>query len=128
MMEIDIKEYLNNNEELINLIGKDNLYPIFTTVIDYTSLVYNFKHLTGGLVKQSQLELRIISNDYDFAKIIEGCLIKILDRDGAEIYIPYGNTFFRCELSGSGCLYRDDLQMYENTLFFIVKWRKIKNN
>lgn len=125
MMEIDIKEYINNNEDLINLIGRDKLYPLFSIEIDDISIVYNFKHLTGGYVKQSQLELKIITSDYDFVKVTEKYLLKILDNKEDKPYIAYGKTYFKSGLAGGGCLFRDDLQMFENTLIFTIKWKEI---
>lgn len=122
-MEIDIKEYLNTNKELTNLIGDDRFFPIFTTDTEKPSIVYNFTPISGGHIKQSQLELKIIWSDYDKVKEIETNINKIMDMEEDKPFIAYGNTYFRSSLSGGGLLFRDDLQMYEDTLIFIITWR-----
>jgi len=122
-VEIDIKEYLNTNKELTNLIGNDRFFPIFTTDTEKPSIVYTFTPINGGHIKQSQLELKIIWSDYDQVKEIETNINKIMDMEEDKPFIVYGNTYFRSSLSGGGLLFRDDLQMYEDTLMFIITWR-----
>lgn len=124
-MEIDIKEYLNNHEELVKLIGHSRFFPLFTTDINKPSIVYNFTPLSGGHVKQSQLELKIIWSDYDECKEIEGAINNLLDMEEDVPFITYRKTRFKSSLGGGGCLFRDDLQMYENTLIFMITWRCI---
>lgn len=124
-MENAIKEYLNNNEDLIRLIGCDRFFPLFTTDISKPSIVYSFTPISGSHVKQSQLELKIIWSDYDQVKEIETEINKTMDMEEDKPFITYGNTYFKSSLSGGGCLFRDDLQMYENTLIFTIKWRCI---
>lgn len=124
-MENAIKEYLNTNEDLIRLIGYDRLFPLFTTDISKPSIVYSFTPISGGHVKQSQLEFKIIWSDYDQVKEIETEINKIMDMEEDKPFIAYRNTYFKSSLSGGGCLFRDDLQMYENTLIFTIKWRCI---
>lgn len=118
-MEIDIKNYIENN--IVEL--KDKLFPIFTTDIEKPSVVYNFTPISGGHIKQNQLELKVIWSDYDEVKEIEDKINKIMDTEEDKPFTAYGNTYFRSSLSGGGCLFRDDLQMYENTLIFIITWR-----
>lgn len=79
--------------------------------------------MSGGVVKQSQLELNIIWNDYDEVKEIEKIINKILDIEENKSFVCTGQTYFKSSLAGGGCLYNDELQMYEDTLIFIIKWR-----
>lgn len=118
-MEIDIKNYIEN--DITEL--KDRLFPIFTTDTEKPSIVYNFTPISGGHIKQSQLELKIIWPDYDQVKEIETNINKIMDMEEDNPFIAYENTYFRSSLSGGGLLFRDDLQIYEDTLIFIITWR-----
>ena len=118
-MEIDIIEYLET--KLPHLKGR--FYPLFTTDISKSTVVFTFKPLTGGHIKQSQLDLKIIGSDYDEIKEIENQINELLDLEEDKPSITYSFTYFRSSLSGGGILFRDDLQMYENTLYFIIKWR-----
>lgn len=118
-MEIDIKDYIESNiKELEN-----RFFPLFTTNIEKPSIVYEFTPIKGGHIKQSQLQLKIIWSDYDKCKEIETKINKIMDIEDDKPFIAYGNTYFKSSLSGGGCLFRDDIQMYENTLIFIIAWR-----
>lgn len=118
-MEIDIKNYIENS--IVEL--KDRLFPVFTTDIGKPSVVYNATPISGGHIKESQLELKIVWNDYDQVKEIETNINKIMDMEEDKPFIAYGNTYFKSSLSGGGLLFRDDLQMYEDTLIFIITWR-----
>ncbi|SHI90071.1 hypothetical protein SAMN05444401_1730 [Clostridium amylolyticum] len=118
-MEIDIKNYIEDS--IVKL--KDRLFPIFTTDIKKPSVVYNFTPISGGHIKESQLELKVIWSDYDQVKEIETEINKIMDTEEDKSFIAYGNTYFKSSVGGGGLLFRDDLQMYENTLIFIIKWR-----
>ncbi|MEW8955763.1 hypothetical protein [Clostridium sp.] len=118
-MEIDIKNYIESNVTEL----KDRLFPIFTTDIEKPSIVYTFSPISGGHIKQSQLELKIIWSDYDQVKEIETTINKIMDMEEDKPFITYGSTYFKSSLSGGGLLFMDDLQMYENTLIFIITWR-----
>lgn len=118
-MEIDIKNYIESSISEL----KDRLFPIFTTDIENPSIVYNFTPINGGHIKQTQLELKIIWSDYDQVKEIETKINKIMDMAEDEPFITYGSTYFKSSLGGGGCLFTDNLQMYEDTLIFIITWR-----
>ena len=118
-MEIDIKNYIDNNITL-----DDRLYPVFTTDTSEASVVYTFNPITGGIVKQSQLTLKVIWSDYDDCKEIEVEINKVMDQAESDLYKKYGKTKFKSELSGGGVLFNANLQMFELTLIYIIKWRK----
>lgn len=118
-MEIDIKNYIEGNVTEL----KDRLFPIFTIDIESLSIVYNFSPISGGHIKQTQLELKIIWSDYDYIKEIEDKINKIMDMEEDKPFTDYGSTYFKSSLSGGGLLFRDDLQMYEDTLIFMITWR-----
>jgi len=118
-MEIDVKNYIDDN---ISLNGR--LFPVFTDDIAMPSIVYTFSPILGGTVKQSQLTLKVIWNDYDECKEIEKELNEILDQSDSDQFIIYNNTKFKSALSGGGILFNDGPQMFELTLIYIIKWRE----
>ncbi|WP_251860394.1 hypothetical protein [Clostridium sp. Marseille-Q2269] len=113
--------------DLINLIGKDRLFPLFTTDVGKPSLVYNYTLVINDYVSQTQLEIKIIWNDYDEVKEIENKLKEILAMKSDSPFITYKGITFKSSLSGGGILFREDLQMYEDSLIFIIKWKKGEN-
>lgn len=120
-MEIDIKNYIEASiPELRN-----RLYPVFTTDISKLSVVYRFTPFTGGHIKQSQLELKIIDKDYDACKKAEEKLDALLDMEPDDPFCKAGNVRFHSELSGGGILFNDGCQMYEDTLYFTIDWRNL---
>ena len=119
-MEISIKNYIET--EIPKLLGK--LYPVFTTVLDDVSVVYTFTPISGGHVKQSQLELKIMHRDYDTCKDTEVKLKDLLDMEEDDPYITTGNIRFHSGIAGGGTIFNDGCQMFEDTLYFIVDWRK----
>ena len=74
-MENEIKNYIEENIPEL----KGRLYPVFTTDISRMSVAYKFTPLSGGHLRQSQLELKIIDADYDLCKEIESKLVNLLD-------------------------------------------------
>lgn len=118
--EIDIKNYIEAGVEELN--GK--LYPVLTTDLEM-SVVYNFSPISGGHLKQSQLELIVIGKDYDACKEIEHKLLELLDMEEDVPFQRRGNTRFHSSVSGGGVLFNDGCQMWEDTLYFILDWRNI---
>lgn len=94
-----------------------------TTDITRSSLVYSFKPIIEDYVSQAQLEIKIISNDYDEAKETEKILKKILSMKSDTPFTTYNNITFKSYLSGGGILFDDAIQMYEDTLIFIIKYK-----
>lgn len=120
-MEIDIKNYIENSLPAL----KNRLCPVFTTDIKGLSVVYMFTPISGGHLKESQLELKIIHDDYDYCKEIEEQIRGLLDMEEDEPFLCAGKTRFHSQVAGGGCLFNDGVQMYEDTLYFILDWRNI---
>lgn len=120
-MEIDLKKYIENSIPELN----GRIYPLFTTNLSGVSLVYFFTPVSGGHLKQSELELRIIGQDYDACEAIRKQLDGCLDMEEDEPYKIYGHTRFHSELSGGGNQFNDEIQIYENTVIYTLKWRQI---
>ena len=119
-MENDIKNYIEDHIPEL----KGRLYPVFTTDLKNISVVYFFIPLSGGHVKQSQVELKVIHADYDTCKEYEERIEAVLDMEEDAPFVVSGATRFHSSISGGGCLFNDDCQMFEDTLYFIVNWRQ----
>lgn len=119
-MEKTIKKYIEQNIE--DLKGK--MYPVFTTDLSGMSIAYKTTPISGGHVKQSQIELKIIGEDYDDCKEMEERIKDLLDMEEDAPFITYEGMRFRSELGGGGILFNNGCNRYENTLFFIITWRK----
>lgn len=119
-MELDIKNYIESSIPDL----KDRLYPVFTAELKELSVVYGFTTISGGHLKQSQLEVKIIYNDYDSCKEIEEKIKELLDMEDDEPFVRAGQTRFHSQVAGGGCLFNDGVQMFEDTLYFILDWRK----
>ncbi|HAT4306268.1 TPA: hypothetical protein I9080_000016 [Clostridium perfringens] len=96
-----------------------------TTDISKPSLVYSYTPITNDYISQTQLEIKVIWNDYDEVKAIEKCLEKIfINKASDDKFKKYKNITFKSTRSGGGTLFRDDLQMFENSVIFIIKWKE----
>lgn len=125
-METTLYKLLNNNEELINLIGENRIFPIFATDLKQCTLEYEYRDLKSGIVNQSQFSINIIWNDYDFILNVKNLLNEILiDRLNTQYKELNGYKFNIMLSGGSSPLYRDDLKIYQINLNYIVKWIKI---
>lgn len=121
MIGTDLKQYLE--AKLPELNGR--IYPVLTTKIKTLSVSYKVVPIDGGHLKQSQLELIVTGKDYDECKSVEEKLLSVLDMEEDEPFQIFGTTRFHSGVSGGGTLWNDGCQMWEDTLYFIVKWRKI---
>ena len=120
MIEIAIKGYIE--KEIHELAGR--LYPLHTTDLSKLNVVYTYTPISGGHLSQTQLELKVIDKDYDECKRVEKELLALLDMEEDESDVATGGYKFHSELSGGGTLFNEGCQRYENTLYFISKWRK----
>lgn len=119
-MEIAIKNYIET--EIPELC--DRFSPLFVTDLDGIHVAYTSTPISGGHVRQNQLELKIIGRDYDETEQMKQRLITLLDTEEDEPFLVHHGIRFRCELSGGGCVYQDGPGCYENTIIFLVDWRK----
>lgn len=119
-MESVIKDYIEENLELL----KGKLYPVFTTDLSELSVAYKFTPISGGHLKQSQLELRIIDQKYDACKQVEEKILRLLDMEEDEQFVNYKGIRFRSQISGGGILFNEGCRRFEDTMYFIIDWRK----
>lgn len=127
-METTLYSLLNNNEELNNVIGENNIYFIdCTNVSDKASLVYTYRLVKSGIINQSQLSIDILSKNYDFIIEVRELLNKILVNKLGDDFRVSDNYKFNIQLSGgSSPLYRQDLKIYQVNLNYIVKYIDIE--
>lgn len=121
MMEMDLKNYIE--EKIPALEG--SLYPVHTTELSKITVAYTVSPISGGHVKQSQLQLIVIGGDYDECKAVEQELKELLDMEEDSPFVIYRMTRFHSSISGGGMLFNDGCQMWEDTLYFIVDWRNL---
>lgn len=120
-METDIKNYIEASMPEL----KGRLYPLFTTDLSRLTVAYNFTLVSGGHLKQSQLELKIIGGDYDECKGMEIGINRVMDMEEDQPFIKSGSTRFHSSVAGGGCLFNEEIQRHEDTVIYIIDWRQI---
>lgn len=105
------------------------LYPLSSDNFG-PCICYSARPQNGGLVKQSTLELRIITEDYDLGLDIEKRVNELLDleEDNGTGWIDStaGVNILSSNLSGGG-----ELQMgtiYQRYPSYTIKWRYMNDN
>ena len=114
MLELAIKKVLN---DITNL----PVSPIFT--IEIPAIVYNVTPITGGVVKQSQVEIKIIHSDYDEALNLRETILKKLDMTVKEPALVSNGITFLSQLVGGGSIFSEGPQCWEVSLILLITWR-----
>lgn len=104
---------------------KDRVFPVFSYALDGISVAYTTTPVSGGHVKQSQLELKIFHCDYDICKNMEDKVKDLLDMEDDNPFVVYGGIRFHSQIAGGGVLFNEGCQKQEVTLYFMIDWRKI---
>ena len=73
---------------------------------------------------KASAEVRHIWMLYDTCKDAEVKLKDLLDMEEDDPYITTGNIRFHSSIAGGGTIFNDGCQMFEDTLYFIIDWRK----
>lgn len=115
MLEIAIKNIL---EEITKL----EVTPVFG-IGEAPYLTYTVAPIDGGVVKQSQAEIKIIDTDFDNALEIREKILRKLDMEDKEPSLVNSNVVLRSGLAGGGSLFNDSIQMWEVSCIFIINWR-----
>lgn len=118
-MKTDIKKFIEGRIPEL----KGRLFPVFTTELNKVSVVYTITPVSGGHLKQSQMELKIIHPDYDTCAEFEERINALLDMENDQPFVTAGTIRFHSELAGGGILFNEGCQMFEDTLYFIIDWR-----
>lgn len=121
MLEEAIKKYL---EELVQpLIGEGKVFPVFGTG-SFPFLTYTITDVSGGNIKESQVEIKVISDDYAQCVDLRDFISKKLDMNDQSKTIVVDDVILRSELAGGGQIFNDSIQTWELSRIFIMKWRK----
>lgn len=117
MLEVAIKNILKEETGL-------KVTPVFGTGKP-PFITYIINPIDGGVVKQSQAEIKIIDSDFDNALEIREKILKKLDMEDKEPSLVNSNVVLRSGLAGGGSLFNDGIQMWEISCIFIINWRCI---
>lgn len=115
MLEIAIKNIL---EQITGL----EVTPVFG-LGEPPFLTYTISPIDGGVVKQSQCEVKIIDTDFDNALEIREKILRKLDMEAKDPSLVDHDIVFRSGLAGGGSLFNDSIQMWEVSCIFIINWR-----
>lgn len=116
MLEIAVKELL---EDVTGL----KITPVFGTG-KAPFVTYKATPISGGAVKESQTEIKIISNDFDEALEIREKILKSFDMSDKAPSLVKHEIVLRSALAGGGYIFNDAIQMWEISIILIMKWRK----
>lgn len=116
MFEYLIKQYIETHMHC-------DLMPSFTTEIP--GFTYTHTPVSSGPINESQYEIKVIDDDLDRALQKRNELIALLNVDISKPSLVQDNLVFRASLAGGGQLFNDSIQVWELSLIFIVKWRKL---
>ncbi|KUO66122.1 MAG: hypothetical protein APF84_12435 [Gracilibacter sp. BRH_c7a] len=121
-----VRNYLLADAQLkILLDNKEAIYQIEKPkeIKNDTYIVFFLKPLSGGFVKDWQLEFRVIS--YDLSKIvaIQSRLIKLLDDPRGEIIIKDEETVIRSIklINGGGSWRNPETDNFEMVVYFLLR-------
>ena len=107
--------------ELEQVFG-DMVYPIIGGKLP--CVTYKAAPISCGALNESQIEIRVISKDYDEALEMAEKVKGIFSADSNKDFKASGSIVYRGVLSGGGILFNDEYGAYFHTLFFILKWRE----
>ncbi|SHK42268.1 hypothetical protein [Desulforamulus aeronauticus] len=121
-----IRSYLLQDLQLKSLLdNRDSIYLVEkpTEKKDDTYIVYFFKPITGGFVKDYQFEFRLISKDLHKLIAIQSRLINLLDDPRGEKIIKNSETVIRSTklLNGGGQVKNENTGNYEMVVYFLCQ-------
>lgn len=116
MLEYAIKNILDEITEL-------KASPIFTTSIP--GITYTITPVNGGVVKQDQVEIKVIHQDFDEALKIKDKILKKLDMTNKEPSLVNDDIVLRSQLAGGGSIFSDGPQCWELSIYLNITWRCI---
>ena len=114
MLEFAIKEIV---EEITGLKVKPNF------ITEIPGIAYTITPIKGGVVKQSQVELKIIHSDYDEALNLREIILKKLDMTEREPTLVSNGITFLSQLAGGGSIFSEGPQCWELSLILLITWR-----
>lgn len=121
-----IRNYLLNDLQLKTLLeNQDAIYLVEKPkeINSDTYIVYFFKPLTGGFIKDYQIEFRLISKDLSKLIAIQSRLINLLDDTRGKMIIKDNETVIRSTklLNGGGTVKNENTGNHETVVFFLCQ-------
>ena len=120
-----IREYLLNDTDLLNYLGGQYLWlvekPDKVKADPY--IIYKYKELNGGFIKDYQIEFNIIGSDLSKLLSIKFKLIDLLDDPRGEKQIKDNEAVVRHSklLNGGGMTKNPNTGNFEIIVFFLCK-------
>lgn len=117
---------LNNNQVLIELIGSNRIFPVFTTDMSSPSIVYSARPLKGDTsVFEFLYTVNIIWTDFDLILQIEKLLNQLLHFADSSIFIEIDNYVFNSiNAGGRGFIYNSELKVFEYGINFKITYKE----
>ena len=112
-LEYELKKYLDKRLFI-------NIQPSFGTG-EFPIVTYSHVPISGGPVRESQFEIKIIDEDLDRAIDLREKVNLLLDNRNA---IATESIHLLSSLAGGGQLFNDSIQVWELSVIYIIKWRK----
>lgn len=97
--------------------------PVFATEIP--AIVYTDTPISEGVIKEDQVEIKIINTDYEEAIRLKKKINDKLNLAYKEPSLVSEGIVLRSELAGGGSIYSDGPQVWELSLIFIIRWRRL---
>ena len=120
-----IRKYLLQDTDLLNLLGGQFLWLIEKSekVEADPYIIYKYKELNGGYIKDYQIEFNIIGSDLSKLLSIKYKLIDLLDDPRSEKAIKDNETVVRHSklLNGGGMAKNPNTGNFELIVFFLCK-------
>lgn len=119
-------KFLNNNPLLVQLIGQNRVFPIFTPDTSKPSLVYNAKSLKAEVSTYEILfSINIIWTNFDTILQIEKILNQLLHFADSSIFCNLDNYIFNSlNTGGTSCIYNPQDKIYEYTINYKITYKE----
>ena len=98
--------------------------PLYSQGLEPPFIAYNITPITGGTVKQSQLNIYIVNNDFEEILNLREKINSVLDLTDKHPSIYSNGIYFRSSLSGGGTLHNDETEFIEDNLIYTITFYK----
>lgn len=101
------------------------IMPLFITKVP--GITYTDTPISTGIIREDQVEIKIIHDDYDEALKLKEDITNKLNIKYQDKPLLANNISFIGELAGGGSLFNDSIQVWELSLIFVIRWRRLNN-
>lgn len=96
--------------------------PLFSAG-PFPAVAYTITPISGGSVVETQLEVRLMGDDFDELLKVRDQVSDLLDMEAQTPSLRFKNYVIRSQLSGGGELFNDGPQLYEVLATYQLTWR-----